>query len=277
MLCHYCVFLLQNVMTHNVVDLSMTQTNRPCVRPRERMVIASMSQSDAALSPFGVKTQGPTIHDLPLAARAFLMQNGSVRVYRRDEEVQRRLVAPSAASWLMDGRIRSTVYLPDGGEQSHGWVMPGELFAVFNMLLPGSRSRMTLVVDTDEVRILHFSREVLLAMMMHLPEARVGIAVGLSRRILQQHDVIDMSGSRSLIDKLRAVLVWWSNQYGLPARDGSVELWVSQADLANGVGASRQRVHLELSKLRELGELDLAYRKVILRPCFFEKLQLFAD
>jgi CRP/FNR family cyclic AMP-dependent transcriptional regulator len=236
-----------------------------------------MSQSDAALSPFGVKTQGPTINDLPPVARAFLTQHGSVRLYRREEEVQRRRVAPTLASWLLEGRIRACVYLPDGLEQSHGWVMPGELFGVFNLLLPGSVSRMHLLVDTDEARILHFSREVLLEMMMTFPEARVGIAMGLSRRIQQQHDVIDMSGARPLLDRLRAVLVWWSNQYGLPALDGSVELWVSQADLANGVGASRQRVHLELSNLRDLGELDLAYRKVIIRPRFFEKLQLFAD
>ena len=96
-----------------------------------------MSQSDAALSPFGVKTQGPTINDLPPVARAFLTQHGSVRLYRREEEVQRRRVAPTLASWLLEGRIRACVYLPDGLEQSHGWVMPGELFGVFNLLLPG--------------------------------------------------------------------------------------------------------------------------------------------
>jgi CRP-like cAMP-binding protein len=236
-----------------------------------------MTQNDAALSPFGVKTQGPTIHDLPPAARAFLMHKGSVRAYRRDEAVQRHRVAPRQASWLQDGRLRAVVYLGGGEEQNQGWVMPDELFGVFNMLLPECPARSNLLVDTDEAHILHFSREVLLEMMMTLPEARVGISMGLSRRVMQLHDVIDISGSRSLLDKMRAVLAWWSNQYGLPALDGSVELWVSQNDLANGVGASRQRVHLELQTLRDLGEVELAYRKLILRPTFFRQLQLFSD
>ena len=237
----------------------------------------SLNHSDAALSPFGVKTQGPTIHDLPPSARAFLEYKGSVRTYRRDEVVQRHMEAPHAASWLLQGRLRSVVYLPEGGEQNAGWVMPDELFGVYNQLLPECPSRSNLIVDTDQARILHFSREVLLELMRAMPEARVGVAMGLSRRVVQLHDVIDISGPRALLDKVRAVLVWWSNQYGLPALDGSVELWVSQNDLANGVGASRQRVHLELRTLRDLGEVEVAYRKLILRPRFFEQLRLFSD
>ena len=41
-----------------------------------------------------------------------------------------------------------------------------------------------------------------------------------------------------------------------------------------GVGASRQRVHLELQNLRDAGELDLGYRKIIIRPLFFERTPL---
>ena len=228
-----------------------------------------MIHADAALSPFGIKAKGPTIDHLPPSARDFLEREGSTRIYRRDEVVMRHRVAPSAASWLQTGRLRSVVYLPDGGEHNAGWLMPGDVFGLYNMLLSGSPSRSNVLVDTDEARVLHFSREVLLDMMMRMPEARLGVVTLLSHRIMQFHDVIDIGGSRSLQDKIRAVLIWWSRQYGLPARDGSVELWVSQADLANAVGASRQRVHQELQQLRDRDELGLAYRKLILRPKFF--------
>jgi hypothetical protein len=40
-----------------------------------------------------------------------------------------------------------------------------------------------------------------------------------------------------------------------------------------GVGASRQRVHVELQNLRDQGQLELGYRKVILRPNFFSPNQ----
>ena len=236
-----------------------------------------MIHSDAALSPFGAKTKGPTIHDLPAAAREWLEQNGTLRRYRRDEPVQRHMEPPRMASWLQTGRLRSVVYLSDGAEQHAGWVMPDELFGIYNQLLPDAPSRSHLIVDTDEARILHFSSEVLLQMMRAIPEARLGIVIGLSRRSTQLHDVMDISGPRSLIDKIRVVLAWWSNQFGQPALDGTVELWVSQTDLANGVGGSRQRVHKELNALRDQGELDLAYRKVRLRPLFFERLRLLSQ
>lgn len=232
-----------------------------------------MNQSAVALSPFGIKAQGPTIHHLPPAARAYLERHGTVRTYRRDEEVLRHRKPVHAASWLQTGRLRSVVYLPDGGEHNAGWLMPGDLMGVYNVLLSGSPARSNVLVDTDEAQLLHFSREVLVDMMAAMPDARVGVVTLLSHRIMQFHDVIAIGGSRSLPDKIRAVLVWWCKQYGLPARDGSVELWVSQGDLANAVGASRQRVHQELQNLRDAGELRLAYRKLIVLPRFFAQVR----
>lgn len=225
-----------------------------------------MTLTKDALSPLGIRTPGPTINDLPPAARAFLEQKGSLRLYRRNEFVQRHLVPPDAASWLQTGRLWAGIYLPDGAEQRHGWEMRGELFGIYNMLQPGSPSRNNMVVDTDEALVLHFSRELLLEMMRTIPGASEGIAIGLSRRITQVHDFIAMHGPRALVDKIRAVLVSWASQYSVAALDGSIEIWMSQTDLANAVGASRQRVHAELKALQALGEVTLAYRKIILRP-----------
>lgn len=230
-----------------------------------------MDNPSAALSPFGVKSVGASVHDLPPEALAFLEQRGSVRVYRKGEDVQRHRVLPAHASWLLTGRLRSVVVQPDGMEQHLGWVMPQELFGIASVLVQHP-ARVTLLVDTSEARVLHFSREVLTEMILTLPEAGIGISVGLGRLMMQQYDVIDVNGPRTLMDRLRAVLVWWVKHHGIPALDGSVELWVAQNELANGVGASRQRVHMELQALRDLGEIELGYRKVIVRPLFFEKM-----
>jgi CRP-like cAMP-binding protein len=234
-----------------------------------------MGQETEALSPFGVATLGPTIDDLPPEARQFLEQRGALRHYREGEAVQRHLVLPDHASWLKAGRIKSVVWRADGSEQHGGWIMPSELFGVDNMLLQ-CPSRSTLLVVTESATLMHFSRALLLDMLAVVPDATVGIATGLSRRIQQFHDIIDVSGPRTLAEQLRVVLVWWAKNHGIPALDGSVELWVSQNDLATGVGGSRQRVHLELQNLRDLGEVDLAYRKIIIRPSFFKGLDFQA-
>lgn len=226
----------------------------------------------AALSPFGVKTAGFTVADLTPEACAFLRCHGAVRRYAQGEVVQLRGAPPSQGSWLLEGRLVYLGQQPDGAEQHGGWIMPDELFGL-HYILPGLPTRFTVRVDTDTARILHFSREVLLEMMRTVPQAGVGVCVGLSRRLQQQYDMIDIKGSRSLADKLKTLLLWWAKQHGIPARDGSVELWISQNDIANGVGGSRQRVHLELQGLRDAGDIELGYRKLIVRPAFFVRMQ----
>lgn len=230
-----------------------------------------MSGINGAFSPFGVHTLGFTVHDLPPPSRQLLLAQGVKRRYRRGEEVQRCGVVPAQASWLLGGRLRCVAMQPDGTELHGGWVMAQEVFGVDNLIL-SCGSRMSMFVDTAECEVLHFSLDVMRDIVLSLPEAGVGVAVGLSKRMRQQYDMIDVVGQRTLSGKLRMVLNWWARHHGIAARDGSVELWVGQAELAAGVGASRQRVHEELQRLREGGDIELAYRKVILYPQFFERL-----
>jgi CRP-like cAMP-binding protein len=227
-----------------------------------------MSSPSAALSPFGVKTPGFTSADLPPEARAFLQAHGTIRRYSHGERIPEAPV-DGTGMWMLAGRLICMGMQPDGTVQHVGWITADNLFGV-NRLLLETPARLTLQVDSEFVQMLHFPRDVLLTMMRTVPLAGLGICVGLSRRLQQQYDTIDVLGSRTLADKLRAVLLWWSQHYGIPARDGSVELWVVQGDIADAVGASRQRVHLELQSLKCQGEIDLAYRKVILRPVFFQ-------
>lgn len=228
-----------------------------------------MSDNKAAFSPFGVKTLGFTVHDLPSQAQHLLQTHGQKRRYRLNEEVQRLGEVPSHASWLLSGRLRCAVPQQDGTEVHGGWIMPQEIFGI-NSLILGAGSRTSMYVDTPECEILHFSLGVLRDIVLTQPEMGLGVAVGLSKRLRQQFDMIDVVGHRNLGGKLRTVLQWWATHHGIAARDGSVELWVGQGELATGVGASRQRVHAELKRLRASGEVELGYRKVILYPRFFD-------
>lgn len=233
----------------------------------------AVEDNSAALSPFGVKTVGFTAQDLPEDARVLLQQKGVVRRYRRGEEVLQRHVVPTSAAWLLTGRLRCVGLQADGTELHCGWFMPQEVFAVNSILLT-QPARLTAVVDTPEAQVLHVPHEVLMSLLVDLPEAGVAISVGLSRRMQQLYDIIDVIGQRDLTDRMRALLACWATHHGIPAIDGSVELWVVQSELAVGAGASRQRVHMELQQLRDQGEIELGYRKVILRPAFFKNMKV---
>lgn len=222
-------------------------------------------------SPFGIQTRGFTAQDLPPQARQLLHERGMRRRYVRGEAVERRGVVPPHASWLLGGRLRCVTVQSDGAELHGGWIMAQEIFGVSSVIL-NQDSRMSMVADAAECEVLHFTSEVVRDMVLMLPDAGLGLAMGLSKRLRQQFDMIDVVGQRTVGGKLRSVLRWWATHHGIPARDGSIELWVGQAELAAGVGASRQRVHEELKRLRESGHIELAYRKVIVYPRFFDTL-----
>lgn len=230
-----------------------------------------MNRTNAALSPLGIQSLGPTVGDLPAEAQAFMLRRGTVRIWRHGEAVQEHLVPVRHMSWIKAGRLRSTLTQSDGVVQSVGWVMQSELIGMAG-LLTGTPSRVTLRVDTATATVVQIDRATLEDLINQVPGVGLGLAVGMSRRQDQLFDIIDVGRPRLLIEKLRAVLVWWTRYFGVAARDGSVELWVSQSDLADAVGASRQRVHSELKRLQDMQEVELAYRKLIVRPLFFKKL-----
>lgn len=212
--------------------------------------------------PWPVITQGPVVDHLPQEAIDQLYAAGREVLWRRGDRVARRGVQLSSIMIVVDGRLGASTMMPFGEENLLGWLRDRELFGVPSVLAE-SPFPVDITADSDS-RVLHVARGDFLRVVEDVPGATSGVSVMLSHRLVQLFDVIDSSGYRSLGDRLLSHLRRLAAQHGLRDGEGHVELKIAQGDLAAAVGASRQRIHIELHKLQSVGELRLSYRKVVL-------------
>ena len=163
---------------------------------------------------------------------------------------------------ITHGRLRITATTNDGNEVFFRWYLPGEVAGLLSAV-----DRLPSPVDAiavDDFEALEVDREVLIATMR--ADAAMGAAVS---RILARHawDVCNLVTARTahvLTERVFGVVSHLARVNGTRREDGAWELAISQKDIAEAVGASRQRVNLELRALEESGRICLGYGHVVL-------------
>ena len=205
---------------------------------------------------------GPVLSSLPAEAVELLLRHGKRKAWQRGQAIVSRGDRVRAVIVVMEGRVRVSTVTSDGDENLLGWLKEQELFGLPNVLadMPFAANA---VADGPAVT-LHVARADFLEILKKVPETAVGVAIALSHRMGTMFDIVHASAYRTLAARVRAQLDRMAAQFGKKDDDGHLVLDIAQDDLAAAVGASRQRVHIELRKLEDAGVLKLAYRKIIL-------------
>ena len=87
--------------------------------------------------------------------------------------------------------------------------------------------------------------------------------IGLRMRKLESR--LEDLAFRSVSERVTDTLLRLAKEFGRQEADGAVRVPITQSQLANLVGASREKVAEELGKLRREGILKTAYRSIILQ------------
>ncbi|MEJ8856960.1 Crp/Fnr family transcriptional regulator [Variovorax robiniae] len=212
--------------------------------------------------PLSMVADGPVLSTLPAEAVELLLQRGKRKEWQRGQAIVTHGDTVRAVIVVVEGRVRVSILTSDGDENLLGWLREQELFGLPNVLadMPFSAN----VVADGPVATLHVAREDFLEILHKVPATAIGVAIALSHRMGTLFEIINASGYRTLAARVRAQLDRIATQFGQKDDGGQVVLDIAQDDLAAAVGASRQRVHIELRKLEDAGVLKLAYRKIIL-------------
>jgi len=218
-------------------------------------------QLDAQPPAYG---DGPVLSHLPEETVRSLFRAGVRRAWRRRQYVVRRGDHIDAVMIVLEGRLRASTIMADGEENLLGWLRDHELFGTPNVL--GGMPFAVNIMADGPAATLHVAREDFIEIVRDDPAAAIGIATALSYRLLQLFEVIEASGHRTLGAKVHAHLWRLAEQHGRRDAQGRIALSIAQSDLAAAVGASRQRVHLELRKLEAQGLVALAYHRITLMP-----------
>lgn len=202
------------------------------------------------------------LQDLPPEVAAELARVGSRRQWRRGQVVVRQGVHSHAILVALQGRLAVMLGSPDGRSTLLRWLDEGEIVGLADVLA-GMPSPVSVQAQGPATTLL-IERDAFVQVLRQHPEGAIGIAVLLSRRVGELFRYIEMTGARSLADRVAYALQRLARSQGRPDGEGHLRLKITQADLAMAANASRQRVHLALQRLQADGRIRLGYGTVTL-------------
>src|SRR5918994_111470 len=189
--------------------------------------------------------------------------NAMVRTtkHRRGEWIF-RLGDPADSIYLLrEGRIKITASGEEGHEVLHEIIDPGEIFGETSLILGIPRTTSAQALEASllcEIRRKDF--ETLLSMYPELSfQLLKSVGLRLKKAEAQLVNVICNDVSRRVRETLIDLMVKESGTKPEPP----IKIKITQQDLANLIGASRQKTWQTLKELEDSGVLRLMYRSIL--------------
>lgn len=230
--------------------------------------------SRAPLSPLSfappARTSSDVFAQFPPSVAEGLRRIATVRSWDDGETVVQGGVIPRSVLLIQSGRLRFAGTSREGDEVLFRWFVPGEFVALASVL--GNFPFAVDAIAVGRCEAMYFERSQLLDFLRSDAEAALLMAGLISLRANElTHLVIALAG-RSLISRVYSTLRRLALHSGVRDRDGGTVLTASQQDIASAVGASRQRVNIELRRLEVMGRIQLGYGHIVVTDPLDEDL-----
>lgn len=164
---------------------------------------------------------------------------------------------------VMDGKVKMGRTSTDGRENLLSVLGPGQMFGELSLFDPGPRSStVTAVTDAD---LLALGQDQLLSWLTGRPEVARGLLLQLASRLRGLNDQVADLVFSDVPGRVAKALLDLARRFGKPA-DGSVHVHhdLTQEELAQLVGASRETVNKALADFVHRGWIRLEQRAVVI-------------
>jgi len=201
--------------------------------------------------------------ELPREALLAFARATRFRRYANGELVAARGVPPEGVVIVIRGAIRSATLTAEGREIVFSLVQPGSIWG-----LVAAMDGLGAVHDTSAHRrteVLLLPRAAFLAVLDAQPKLYRHFAAFLCYRLRKAYSAVDEFALVPLRQRLaRQLCTLAVAQKGMD-EPGGANLRLTQAEIAVMLGAARQSVNRELSRLQKEGLIELGYRGVTVR------------
>jgi len=179
---------------------------------------------------------------------------------------------PGTAMYVIeDGLIDLTLPSESGAEVLVARLHPGEHFGELAVL--DGRPRWVTAVATEPTHVLAIYREALVDFLRRHAEASLQVALSLCLRLRHITELLSDMAFLDLLSRLAKRLCEMAEILHMDAA-GPRDIRISQENLAEMVGATREAVNKQLGRLREMGVIQTGRNHVrILKP---ERLRAIA-
>jgi CRP-like cAMP-binding protein len=196
------------------------------------------------------------------AALALRSSMGTVRL-RRGEVLFHEGDSGDKLYIVADGKVKLGRTSADGRENLLAIMGPGQMFGELSLFDPGPRSAtVTAVTDTAFFSLSH---DDLLKWLDGRPGVAHGLLAQLASRLRRSNDVVADLVFSDVPGRVAKALLELADRFGRTADDGvHVHHDLTQEELAQLVGASRETVNKALADFASRGWLRLEPRSVVL-------------
>ena len=162
---------------------------------------------------------------------------------------------------LREGRIKITASAEGGHEVLHEIVGPGEIFGETSLILGIPRTTSAQALEASLLcEIRRNSFETLLSM---YPELAFRLLKSVGVRLKQAEAQLVNVVCNDISRRVRTTLIDLMIKESGSIPDGPIKIKITQQDLANLIGASRQKTWQTLKELEDSGVLRLMYRSIL--------------
>jgi CRP/FNR family transcriptional regulator, cyclic AMP receptor protein len=210
-----------------------------------------------------VLRQAPLFSALDDEAASALRASMSEIKIRRGEVLFREGDSGDRLFVVSDGKVKLGRTSSDGRENLLAILGPGQMFGELSLFDPGPRSA-TVTAVTD-VSMLVLSHDEMVRWLSGRPEVARGLLSQLAGRLRKANDVVADLVFSDVPGRVAKALLDLSARFGRTADDGvHVHHDLTQEELAQLVGASRETVNKALADFAQRGWLRLEPRSVVL-------------
>ena len=182
---------------------------------------------------------------------------GKGRVLFREGEVGDQLFV------VVSGKLKLAQAAPDGRENVLSVLGPAEMFGELSLFDPGPRTATARAV-TDSC-VLALANADLRPWLDERPEVAVSLLQQISARLRRAHNLVGDLVFCDVPGRVAKAVLDLASKFGVPSRDGvHVAHGLTQSELAQLVGASRETVNKALADFSARGWLRRESRAVVL-------------
>ena len=165
---------------------------------------------------------------------------------------------------VLKGRVRISAPSLDGKEVVHNIMRPGDVFGEIALLDGGERTAAAFAMTPCELLVV--DRRSFLPLLQRRPELAIRLLVVLCERLRRKDEQVEDALFRHLESRLAKALLWLAQHHGSgdPAAP-QIDLTLSQAELANIAGGSRESINKHLRAWQREGIIALDRGKIVIR------------
>jgi CRP/FNR family transcriptional regulator len=210
-----------------------------------------------------VLAQAPLFAALDADAATALAGAARTLRYRRGDLVFAEGDSGDALYVVVEGKVKIFRTSPDGRENMLAVLGPGEMFGELSLFDPGPRTA-TVAAVTDST-LASLAHDALRPWLAGRPELGVQLLQALAQRLRRTNEAMADLVFSDVPGRVAKTLLDLADRFGTPSQEGvRVTHDLTQEELAQLVGASRETVNKALSEFATRGWIRLDGRAVLL-------------